>query len=1052
MTARFGITHLLLIIISGFVSVSGSVNPRDVIGAASPCVTPDGNNLIFGYQGDIWTVRRDENTARRLTVNSADDNSPVISPDGKWVAFNSNRNGNFDIYIMSITGGVPRRLTYNSVEEMVTAFSPDSRFVIFMALRDWRRFRICKVSITGGQPVELSREEAGYGSISPDGRYLLMTIGYVESTRVGYHGPGNSDLWIRDLQADTLRQITRYDGVDRSPVWGKDGNSMYFISDRETGVFNIWKVDFAGKQFTRITHFTDGNIFDCSLAPDGSELWFIRNGKIHHCTMDGRSAIFPVQTAADTQDNMLEHVSFSSGIDEMALSKDEKQFAFIHHGDLFAMPVTGGKAVNLTETPARESDPQWSEDSKSIYFLSDRTGIPSIYLTHSIDPESQQLSKSKYRETKEIVSAEYPISAFCVSPDEQHIVFTVDTQGLFICDVTGENRKQLSDNAFIDGMTFSPDSRSLAYYQIVHGWNQDIMLLDIQTGEIHDVSLMEGDEYLPFFSADGKRLFFTASFQRNSDIYAVWLRRADAEKYPDEDAEATAESDDKKKEDAKNKAQTPPSEIQIDYQDIYKRVKKLFGTAAEEKNAAVSPDGKTIAFNSNALNKWEIYTSREKELKKCASKNVKWLKWSDDGAKIYYLSNDGSPGFIEAASGSDRPIAFSAKMTINHPEEYKQMYREAWNAMNTSFYDKNFHGKDWSEIYEKYYPLVEHARTTREFHHAVRLMIGELNASHVGIWKNDSKDSVKTGYIGVRLGKFVPGLGYEISDVIPDSPADRVGSRLHTGEFLHAVNRVPVMQESNLSKMFNDTVGEMTDIEVLGADGKHAARTVSLKPVDFGKYRQLAYEQWVDGNRKTVDRLSGGAIGYVHIQSMTDSCLKRFRREVFSLNISKEALIIDVRYNPGGYIHNKLVKLLVGDSFGYSVPRGGEPLHHPPFVWRKPNALLINQKSFSDAEVFPNAYQTLGIGTVIGTPTYGGVIGTGGINLLDGSWFRVPFVGWFTRDGRDMENSGAQPDIIVTRAPTEFQEGKDTQLEKAVAFLMTKIESEQRDTAETLDR
>jgi len=995
--------------------------------------------------------------ARRLTVHEADDLYPVYSPDGNWIAFSSARHGNLDVFVMSAQGGEPRRLTYYSTDDNVTGFSPDGHQILFTTYRDWLRLRIFTVSVEGGEPHALSKEEGSEGTLSPDGKFLLFKYRHGNPFRKGYHGPANSNIWIRDLESDSLKQLTEYDGIDRNPMWSSDGKQIYFVSDRETGVNNIWQLDVSGGIPKRVTQFAHGNIFSPSMSSDGSRFVFIHQFKVFQSDLNGNVSEISIRTAADYRSDLVEKISFNSKTDEADISRDGKQAAFVHHGDIFGVSMEGGDATSLTRTPFRESNVRWSVDSESIYFLSDRSGHNGIYRLSSGESKEQRLFKARFFETEKVFQGDHPIRYFELAHNGESIVFFMESQGLFQLNTKTGDTRELIKSLFAEQVSFSPDDRWLTYSDIKQGWNQEIYILSLNTRQVWDVSRLPGDEYSPQFSQDGKRLVFIGfDEQWNSDIYAIWLTEEEEQKYRDDQEEENEKSEEKqsdtdseKKEKGKNEEKTEdtPPAVQIDFDKIHERVKTLVETHGRDMMPLLSPDGKQLLFRSNALDKWAVYLYEEKEkkLEKILDMHIEGWRWDKDKSVVYYRNKKGQIGTLSPETGQTSPVTFKGEMEVDHRAEFKQMYREAWLKLKYWFYDPNLHGVDWEAVYDRYYPLVEHARSTREFHHAVRHMLGELNASHLGIWKSDESSKDETGCLGVRLGEFAQGMGYRVEDVIPDSPADRVTSMIKPGEYIRAVNRKILSPESTVASTLRNTIGKLTDIEIMEPGRKNKIRTVTLKPISFWNRQRLAYKQWVDQNRTWVETASKNRIGYVHIRSMSHRHLAKFKRTVFALNWDKEALIIDVRFNPGGHIHNELIRTLSGDSFGYSVPRGGEPFHQPGHVWRKPNALLINESSFSDAEVFPNAYQILKIGKVIGMPTFGGVIGTGGDKLLDGSWLRLPWIGWYTRDGRNMENSGAVPDILVNRHPTEIEMNKDSQLEKAVEVLLDQLDSAQSD-------
>ncbi|MBN2054197.1 PD40 domain-containing protein [bacterium] len=1049
----------VLITLLASLSTAAYAAAEEVLGAMSPMLSPDGRTLVFSYQGDIWTASSEGGTARRLTVHEAEEVSPAFSPDGRWIAFSSNRFGNMDVFVMTADGGEPRRLTYNSSDDEVVCFSPDSGGVLFESYRDWLRFRMWKVPVEGGEPVCINKEEGAEGRLSPDGSRLLFIYNYMGPYRKGYRGPSNGDLWIRDLEKDAIERITDYDGVDRDPLWTPGGDAVLFVSDRDSSVFNIWKKDLATGTLQPVTAFTSGNIFSPEVAFDGSAVVYVHDFEICRTTMAGATTRIPLQTASDYRSNLTRIMDFAGKADEVAWSPDEKQAAFIQHGEVFAVSMDGGEAMRLTVTPARESDLAWHPDGESLYFLSDTSGVTGIYRVVSDQADEKRLYKARFHKVEEIVREEDPILYARMSPDGKTLVYFVDGRGLFRCDTDGAHRRPcIQYDAFyrIVDVGFSPDSKWLTYSRDTSGWNFDVYLLDLAGGREWNVSRNASYCFEPRFSPDGKRLFYTSYDDEDAEIYAVWLTLEEHQKYRDDEedkdkdkgkAKPDDEDKDKKKRKDKEKDVEEPEEkkpevpeVKIDLEGIHERVERLIHTSGDDRHPSVSPDGKTLLFVSDALDSSKLYAYdvKKKSIREVADLDASQLTWSRDGDKVFYARGDGF-GTLDPKSGQASPVSFNGSLTIDVQAEYLQMYREAWMTLKYNFYDGAMHGVDWDAVYAYYLPLVRHCRSSREFQHAVNMMLGELNASHLGIWNSDGMSGKDTGFLGVRLGGYEKGKGYLVTDVIENTPADRVESMILPGEFLHAINRTELSPVEPMANLLEGTVGKLTDIEIVAMEGKDRKRTVTLKPIRLHEFTEAGYEAWIKENERLVNVWSEGAVGYVHIRSMSQRSLRRFERDVFGRNWDRQALVIDVRYNPGGYIHNELIDLLDGEAFGYSVPRNGQPMYHPIFKWRKPTSLLINERSFSDAEVFPNAYQTLGLGTVVGMPTFGGVIGTGGRRLLDGSWFRVPTTGWYTIDGRNMENTGATPDVMVDRSPTEIEDGRDSQLKKAVELLLEEI-------------
>jgi tricorn protease len=1034
-----------------------SVNPvfarnQPVTGISGLTVSSDGQTLAFSYLGDIWAAPSSGGLARRLTVHPADDRDPVYSPDGRYLAFSSNRSGNMDVFIMEAFGGEPRRLTYHSVSDMVTQFSPSGDFIVFNAYRDFREQVTWKISVDGHEPEILCPVESAHGKLSPDGTQFLYQKGYSGEYRRGYRGPGASNIWLMDMQTLETRPVTETDWIDRNPEWFPDGTAIAYISEKDNAQ-NLYKHYPATGTTEAITTLSDGFLSDMTVSPDGTRIYFCLNSQAHVVDTDGAVHAIPIWTPADRATSMEERLEFST-CGDFVLSPDNRQIVLEYRGDLFGLSPDGGRTQTLTETPWRESNPRWHPAENALYYLGDRNRKSQLYRLVPDDSDKKEFHKARFFKETLVFNSDIPILFFEISPDGKSVVYSCADGVLARRGIDGSKPDILLTAKEIYSLDFSPDSRWITYVREFGGLHYDTYVLNLDTRQEYQVSRLYGQNSDTRFSKDGRQLLTVSGDFRNNDIYAVWLSKLDHERYEDEeeedkDAENGESSGDTKtvgtsvEKEQENAAAIKP--VVMDLDSIHTRFRRLVNWSSNTHSPLISADGKTLFFVSNAMGKTQMYAmdikgNRTENPRILADLNpVKYYE-SKDGASLYYRT-DSAVGKLDIKTGKPAPIPIKGVMRLDRKGEFLQMYNEAWSAIKYGFYDSDLHGVDWEAAYQKYLPLVEQTRTAWEFNTVVRRLIGELNASHLGIWGGDDPDlpSVETGRLGLRLGPYTEGRGYIIREVLPDTPADREASKIRAGEYLRAINRVVLTPAEPMARHLNDTVGELVELDIVTSGTKPQHRQVSLKPMGFWEHETASYKYWIRKNQEMIDRLSGGRIGYLHIRSMNRSSLEQFRNDVFGLHWEKDALIIDVRRNPGGYIHNELLSHLTGESFGISIPRLGEAKEHPDYVWRKPSVVVIDEQSFSDAEVFPNGYQTLGIGKVIGMPTFGGVIGTGGIRLLNNAWFRLPGTGWYTSDGRNMENSGAVPDILVERSPLEDLEGRDSQLERAVEVLLSEL-------------
>lgn len=1036
---------------------------HSIKGVSGLAISPDAQTLAFSYQGDIWTVPVDGGLARRLTVHPADDRMPVFSPDGRYLAFSSSRYGNMDVFIMESFGGEPRRLTYHSANDLVTQFAPSGDFILFNSYRDFQEYVTWKVSIAGNEPEILCPAESVHGKMSPDETLFLFQRGGSERYRKGYRGPGAASIWLMNLPTRETSRILSAPWNIFSPEWFPDGSAIACISE-ENDKQNILKYFFDTQETKTIVSLPEGIVSDMVISPDAKRIYFCLDAEIHYVDEDGTVHPVPIRAPADRMTPAEEYLDFST-CNNFVVSPDNKQIVLEYRGDLFAIAPEGGKTQALTKTPWRESNPCWHPKENALYYLSDRNRKSQVYRLVPDDGDTELFHKARFFKETLVFEEDAPIRFFEISPDGKSLVYSCADGKLAHREISGSKPTLLLTSKEVYSLDFSADSRWITYVREFGGLHYETYLLNLETLQEHQVSFLYGYDNDARFSEDGKQLLVVSIDFDSSHIYAVWLSKLDHEKYGDDDEASAAEAWDEDDEDedesigkllnksktgggkSPKKLGTPPIEptTVIDLDAIHERFRRLVNWMSNTESPLLSADGKSLFFVSNAMGKNQLFTMTIKgnyaeNPKVLADINPKKYIESKDGKSLYYMA-DSTLGKLDIATGGIAPIPIKGRMHLDRVGEFLQMYNEAWSAIKYGFYDPQLHGADWDAAYRKYLPSIEQARTAWEFNDVIERLIGELNASHLGIWggSDPGPPPIETGRLGLRLGPYSDGLGYVVKEVLPDTPANREESKILPGEYLYAINREVLSPSEPMAQYLNDTVGKLIELEIVTSGAKPKHRKLSLKPLDFWDYESAGYKCWITKNQEMVDTLSNERIGYVHIREMGRRSLEKFRNDVFGLHWKKDALIIDVRGNPGGYIHNELLKHLTGKRFGISIPRLGEPEEHPNYVWRKPSVVVIDEKSFSDAEVFPNGYQTLGIGKVIGMPTFGGVIGTGGMHLLNGAWFRLPWVGWYTSDGRNMENTGAQPDILIERAPLEHLENRDSQLEKAVDILMAEL-------------
>jgi tricorn protease len=1040
------LTPLLTAPVVFFLLAAGAAAQEPIRYPRTPDISPDGKMVAFSYLGDIWTVEAIGGVARPVTMHEAHDINPCFSPDGRWIAFSSNRHGSYDVFVVAAHGGKPRRLTFDSAQDMAVGWSPDGKSILFSSTRGTgfpAATELYSVSIEGGQEKKLPFAEAKEASFSPAGNLVAFTRGPGTWYRKGYRGSANDDVWLAKADGSAVRRLTNFDGQDAAPMWGPDGKRFYYVSEQFNGPANIvcLELNAAGEpvgKTQQVTKHRDDSVRRARISGNGewivyecgADLWLVN-------TRDCSSRKLAIEVHADDKSNGERLVTYTRDITEYALSPDDSHVAFVVHGEIFLMPVKSNsqssaaiKATRLTDTPAVEHSISWSHDGKAILFAADRNGQEDLYLLEPDDPENAEITKAHRFKTKQLTNTVEAEVGASFAPDGSRIAFLRGGK-LWTMSPNGSDQKVVVDQQQVFDYDWSPDGKWIVYARSDGSFSSEIYIIPASGNEpgrnVTRYATFNGDVS---WNNTGNKISFLSERRGTGSnaMHVLSLQKP-----------------------AAGPAAKGSAAVAIDWDDIHLRVERPGNNLARE--GTISPNGRYIAYraSSGGEDLWMVSTDGS-SIQRLSSGSTwpRMIRWSKNSQTIWFLDGTGAlrntsifTGTAYGLPSAPNTINFAAKMIIRRDEEFAQMFEQSWNALANHFYDARHHGVDWKSVREKYRPLVAHVAMKEDLYSLISLMLGELNASHLGITGRPKSPEEVTAYLGLIFDESYAGPGLKIAEILKRGPADKRNLSLKAGDIVLAIDRTVITNKVNLSQLLNDKVGEPIALDVTSEPSNaKARRRVEVQGADFHDIADLMYHRWVAQNAQAVARESKGSLGYIHIPSMDEQGLEQFVRSLYSDNFDKDGIIIDVRFNGGGFTHDQVLNYLGGREHTFFRQRdGGEGfvLRSHDRKWTKPSVVLINNRSYSDAEIFPSAYRTLGLGKVVGQATGGLVIGTSSVRLIDGSIFRTPRTGVFTAKGVNMEKQGVQPDVAVEALPEELARGIDAQINKAVEVLRNDV-------------
>jgi tricorn protease len=1119
------ICGFLLAIVTCVLYMQPAFAAREVKSASYPDISADGQTVYFSCWGDIWSAPRDGSApATRLTVNEAYDGRPLLSPDGKQIAFVSDRYGNLDVFVMPAEGGPATRLTWHSNTDYIYDWRADGKAILcYLTRQDLWGQCLYEVPLDGTAPQRISgpdHDEHVFGSYLGDTTHLIYTRGPGDWADKRYHGSGAYDLWSFNALTGEHQQLTSYDGEDLWPQPTPDGQFVFFVSDRD-GTKNIWKLDMRTNQQTQVTHFhNDGPLWP-RISSDGDELVFEVFGELWTVdTRGGEPQRVPITFADDTKEVMALEKDFRNNIGEYALSPNGRYFAVAVWGDIFLLKNPDeykegeepdqdlSRTRALVTGPGREQHLEWHPDGKKLTYVSDRNGNYDVYILDLTTLKETQVTDTPADEA-------YPDFA----PQGNKLAYYSGNRELRVRDLdTGEDfmvfEGIIKGGPWYLGYNWAPDGYWLAVEEQVADEGSAIKLVNIMDRQPHDISQTPDWMNSPVWSRDGKYLAYVWEHEDNTSDVMLLKLTTEEETYdtdllfPEDQADAKAggsaakDRDDKAEaggkpesadEDAKKakdegvdedeegaaepgkdeKKEMPP--LQIDFDHIHLRAKPITSMAGYASSPYFDPESKYIIFQTDHEGEQEWWSAEiEGDAQQRLTDGDKGSpQWAPDGSKLYFLDHN-HVAYLDmdgALGKSGETVDMLSRVDYDQYGLWEQALHEAWRVIDTSFYDPTIGGSDWTAQLKRYLPRVRESATPDEFGNLIRQMLGETGKSHMGYYDYGSLPVAKreaTASFGVLYDESYSGPGWKVAQVFRDSPATYMNSKLYPSDVIIAVDGAEITSATNEERVMDDKAGLPMKIKVRSGElakqawraelqrqaaqgskadsGKAAQETdppaereVVIKPYTVYETLDAWYESWVETNRQEVYKLSGNRIAYQHIREMEASSLAQFRRELFTETQGKDALIIDVRFNGGGWTAVDMFNLL-DHKLTYTTKHRDSDIYYSArqLVFDGPIVVLTDAHSFSNAEIFSHIMQDLGKGVLIGEATPGGVISTYEFPLLTGT-VRVPAWGDYCLNGKDMEGGGAIPDVPVDIDPQAVAQGRDNQIETAVQYLLDKL-------------